>query len=117
MEERLSVSSLLKKFNPNISIIFSGPAFKDTEALELVPEGLVDIFIVDREQRTLLRILEGDSGEMGDIANIISYKNGTYQCNIRQRYDEKAEFTVDFERFDLSKYNNLRLPLRWTYGE
>ena len=73
----LKVSSLLKKYNPNIFIIFVGSIFERRDIYELIPRGLIDILIFAQEEAVLPEILNAKT-EYQSLPNIAIYKNGEY---------------------------------------
>jgi radical SAM superfamily enzyme YgiQ (UPF0313 family) len=110
------IASILKKWAPYILIIFGGQIFEDANILELIPINTVDIFINRNAAGILQQILEKSYKNLDAIPGAIICKNGAYQqpqkgqCGTDSNVsDEKFKFS--FEGFDLSQYENLRLPI------
>ena len=110
------IASILKKWAPHTYIIFDSPIFKDIMKFEVIPEGVIDIFVVSRSLETLGAILESGNSYSERIPNTITYKDGTFERNVDDvsgicGEETQDNFAIDFTGFDLSQYDNLQLPI------
>lgn len=93
------IAAILKKWLPVLTVVFVGNFFNNLKIEELIPEGAVDIFITDEEEKAFLSILEN---------NIARDADGIKANN------KKTEHAASFNKFNLDEYYNLRLPVAWT---
>jgi hypothetical protein len=110
----LKISSLLKKYNPNIVIIFAGPILEREDIYELIPQGLIDILVFAQEEVILPKILSTKT-EYQSLPNITVYKDGEYLRSERRILGADREKGIrdfiDFSEFNLKAYEPPRLPL------
>lgn len=116
----LKISSLLKKYNPNIVIIFAGPIFEREDIYELIPQGLIDILVFAQEEVILPKILNSRT-EYQSLPNISIYKNEEYLKSERKvlntDQDKRIKDFIDFSGFNLKAYDSPSLPLSLNLGE
>ena len=96
----LKVATLLKSWLPSSKVVFGGLFFKNAEIKKLIPEGAVDMFIVEQEEEALCRIMENRA-----------FGQGAKGLQKHQDGGEKED--ADFGGFDLVAYDDLRLPLSY----
>ena len=75
--------------------------------------GIVDFIILDNKPQTLCAIVERAGTMTQCIPGTISYKAGLYQRNVQSEIATSADYPVDFDGFELTAYQNLRLPVTW----
>lgn len=109
----LEIAFLLKKYNPNIQIIFIGSILEYKNINELIPEGIINIFISPQEDIILSEILN-NKRDYELLAGVVLSKSGRYFKSekrlINIGYDREIEF-FDFSGLDLKKYAFLKIPL------
>ena len=106
----VKIAELLKKWAPWLFLVFVNSMFKEKEMLKTVPKKLVDIFVVDQEEKALYEILKKINGDLSNITNTAIYKNNIYAYKSEEP-GEREDIIADFNGFELGEYKDLRLPI------